>query len=148
MPEHHARLPGEAACRHPLAWQIRLRSSYGPTREVASPHHSYNPKVRAGTYLAVAVAAPVAPTVAAAETSISIIDTANAPATVTVKQGDVVTWVNDGTRDHTVTSDAGTTMQSDALGPGDSFATLFKVAGTFHYHSAVAPDSMRGTVIV
>jgi len=56
---------------------------------------------------------------------------------VTVKRGDVVTWVNDGT-----------TMQSDVLGPGDSFATLFETAGTFTYRSTVAGDAMSGTVVV
>ena len=101
-----------------------------------------------GPLAALAVIALALPASAAADTAVSITDTAYAPATVTIEQGEVVTWVNDGTKDHTVTSDTGTTMQSDVLGPGDSFATLFTKAGTFGYHSTVASDDMAGTVIV
>jgi hypothetical protein len=58
-----------------------------------------------------ALAALALPAAAAADTSVAISDSAYKPAMVTIEQGEVVTWTNDGKRDHTVTSGTGTTMK-------------------------------------
>jgi plastocyanin len=100
------------------------------------------------TLLLVLLAALATPAAALADTKVSITDTSFDPATVTVKRGEVVTWVNDGTKPHTVTSDDGTTMKSGPLDPGASFATLFKTVGTFRYRSTASGDTMQGTVVV
>ena len=128
-------------------------STQAARRPCSTPRGSHTPSVAARPIiwrtLTLAVLVSLAlPAAALADTSVSISDSGYAPASVTVKRGDVVTWVNDGTQQHTVTSDDGTTMQSDVLGPGDSFATLFETAGTFTYRSTVAGDAMSGTVVV
>jgi plastocyanin len=119
---------------------VRQTSLLNPVRRLGNPR---------GTAATIGLLAALAlPAAAAADTSVSISDSGYAPATVTIKQGEVVTWTNKGTRRHTVTSDTGTTMASDPLGPGDSFATIFVKPGTFRYHSTVEPDQMQGTVVV
>ena len=97
---------------------------------------------------AVAVGGLVVPAAAFADASATVTASGYSPAVVTVKRGAVVTWTNDDTAAHSVTSDDGATMKSGLLEPGQSFATLFEKAGTFRYRSTVTGDTMRGTVIV
>lgn len=83
----------------------------------------------------------------AADQAVTIVDFAFQPATVTITAGEIVTWTNRGTVDHTVTSDDGTTMVSGPLTPGSSFANLFGVPGTYRYHCAIH-SQMHGAVVV
>jgi plastocyanin len=70
-----------------------------------------------------------------------------APATLTAKVGQRVTWTHrDPGATHTVTADQGQ-FRSGELTQGDEFAHVFPTAGSFAYHCAVHPD-MRGTVKV
>ena len=59
-------------------------------------------------------------------------------ANVTVEPGTTVTWVNEGTVPHTVTSDDGQ-FDSGVLMPGDSYTVMFKGQGTITYHCAIHP---------
>jgi plastocyanin len=71
------------------------------------------------------------------------------PATITVKPGTTVTWINcenEGIDDHTSTSDDGV-WDSPFLEPGQTFSHTFGAAGTFDYHCIPHP-SMRAMVIV
>jgi plastocyanin len=86
------------------------------------------------------------PPVAAAGPEVTIVDGAYKPATLTITQGDAITWTNVGTRQHTVTADGGT-FDSGPLSPTDVFGNLFDKAGTFTYHDSLDP-AMRGTVTV
>jgi plastocyanin len=95
--------------------------------------------------LAIALAGP--PRAAAADELIEIVDYGYEPGTVTVRAGDVVTWTNEGGRQHTVTADDGS-FDSGALAPTDPFATLFDRAGTFPYRCTIHPDRMSGEVVV
>jgi hypothetical protein len=83
----------------------------------------------------------------ARDTSVRIVDVAYAPASITINQGDVVTWTNTGALDHTVTADDGS-FDSGTLAPGDPFANLFDKAGTFRYHCTIHPAEMIATVVV
>ncbi len=59
-----------------------------------------------------------------------------------------VTWTNDDTVDHTVTSDTGYAgFNSGILVPGQAFTFTFKAAGNYTYGCEFHP-LMRGTVIV
>ena len=69
------------------------------------------------------------------------------PATLTISQGDTVTWSNDHTVPHTTTSDDGTEWDSGTMNPGDTFSYVFNTAGTFPYHCNIHP-SMLGTITV
>ena len=107
--------------------------------------------------LLLAVAA-VSPAIAA-EIGVSIVDLAFEPATVTVAQGDTVTWTVTKSvgAPHSVTSgklneaNAGTLFDSGSDGlkdDGQAFTYTFKEAGTFDYFCRVHPVDMTGQVIV
>ena len=82
-------------------------------------------------------------------TIVAIKDLAFHPATVRVKAGERVTWVNcddPGNDAHTSTSDA-SGWSSPLLSAGQSFTHTFTGAGSFPYHCEPHP-SMTGTVTV
>jgi plastocyanin len=68
------------------------------------------------------------------------------PASVTVKAGATVTWVNMDEEPHTVFSDAGL-FRSSALDTKDSFSFKFDQPGTYHYLCTIHPR-MMGTIVV
>ena len=55
------------------------------------------------------------------------------PATLSVKVGATVTWVNEDTVAHTVTSEGSTLFDSGNLPTGGTFSFTFTRAGTYHY---------------
>lgn len=71
------------------------------------------------------------------------------PATITVKAGQTVTWKHCGPEvdQHTVTSDAGTTLDSPFLGLNQKYTKTFDAAGSNPYHCTPHPE-MVGTVNV
>lgn len=66
--------------------------------------------------------------------------------TLTVAEGTTVTWQNEDSAPHTVTSPEGW-LDSGQLASGDTFSHQFATAGTFTYHCENHP-SMEGVVIV
>src|SRR3989338_3037331 len=69
------------------------------------------------------------------------------PATISVKPGTRITWVNNDSVPHTVTFDSGSLLNSGTLAPGQSFSFSFSSATSVNYHCALHP-AMKGTVIV
>lgn len=69
------------------------------------------------------------------------------PKTVTVKKGTKVTWTNQDSVGHTVTSDTGSELNSKLLAKGESFSHVFATVGTYTYHCTPHPN-MKATVIV
>lgn len=69
------------------------------------------------------------------------------PATLTVKTGTKVTWTNNDTAPHTVTSDSGNLLNSPTLSPGQSFSFTFTTPSSVSYHCAIH-SMMKGTIIV
>lgn len=100
-----------------------------------------------GVTLAGVALAGVAQPVRAVDQDVSIVDNAFKPTSVTVDAGDLVTWTNNGSNEHTVTADAGS-FASEHLAKGDAFANVFDTPGTFAYHCTIHPTLMTGTVIV
>lgn len=79
---------------------------------------------------------------------ISIIDFAFIPQNDTIAVGDSVRWTNDGSFDHTSTSNTGV-CNSPVLVSGHSFAFAFNVSpGSYPYHCSVHPSLMTGTIVV
>jgi len=80
---------------------------------------------------------------------VTIKKTAYNPATIKIKKGDTVTWVNEDDKDHTVYSDdqKDKDFHSDNLGNGDSYSHKFEKAGKFPYHCKYHPR-MHGVVMV
>jgi plastocyanin len=84
----------------------------------------------------------------AANQSVSIVNFAYSPASVSVSVGDTVTWTNnDAGIPHTVSSDTPGVFDSGNMNTGATFAKTFTAAGTFTYHCNIHP-SMTGTVVV
>jgi plastocyanin len=69
------------------------------------------------------------------------------PATLNIKTGTKVTWVNNDSVSHTVTSDSGNLLNSPTLSPGQSFSFTFTNAGSVNYHCSIH-TMMKGSVIV
>jgi plastocyanin len=68
------------------------------------------------------------------------------PATITVKAGATVTWVNHDEEPHTIFNDAGL-FRSSALDTNESFSYTFDKPGTYRYICTIHPR-MTGTIIV
>jgi plastocyanin len=84
----------------------------------------------------------------APETSnISIKNFSFDPATLSVKTGTKVTWTNNDSTSHTITSDSGSLLNSGTLAPGQSFSFTFTKDGTISYHCSIHP-TMKGGVTV
>jgi amicyanin len=84
--------------------------------------------------------------VAAASGSVTIADFSFSPGTITINQGDTVTWVNNGPTPHTATSSSGA-FDTGILRKGQSGSHTFSEAGTFAYICTPHPY-MKGTVVV
>ena len=69
------------------------------------------------------------------------------PSEITIKVGETVTWTNQDSAPHTVTSDLGNELGSNNLGRGQFYSHTFSQAGTFEYHCGVHPG-MKAKVIV
>ena len=82
----------------------------------------------------------------AATSAVNIQGSAFAPATVTVRVGDTVTWTNHDAFSHTSTSDTGA-WDTGVIRAGTSGSFVFTAAGTFAYHCAIHAF-MHGTIVV
>ena len=69
-----------------------------------------------------------------------------APASVTIKAGDSVTWTNQDGTTHTVNGDNGE-FTSGNIASGATFTFKFDKAGTYSYHCSIHP-TMKATVVV
>ncbi|MDQ3854243.1 MAG: cupredoxin family copper-binding protein [Thermoproteota archaeon] len=69
------------------------------------------------------------------------------PNPIEIKVGDTVTWINDDSSRHTVTSSNDSTFDSDIMRRGERFSFTFDNVGEYPYFCTLHP-SMVGTVIV
>jgi plastocyanin len=69
------------------------------------------------------------------------------PNPIEIKVDDTVTWVNDDSSAHTVTSSNDSTLDSDIMRRGETFSFTFDNVGEYPYFCTLHP-SMVGTVIV
>jgi plastocyanin len=80
--------------------------------------------------------------------SVEIKNFAFGPTPLTVSVGTTVTWTNNDTTTHTVTSTSGpTSFDSGNLAQGSTFSYTFNQTGTYDYICTIHPD-MHGRVIV
>lgn len=73
------------------------------------------------------------------------------PATVKIKKGQAVTWVDKDTVPHQVFADQETAPNLDSVDmllTGDSYTYTFEKAGTYHYYDPSNATQYQGTVIV
>jgi plastocyanin len=69
------------------------------------------------------------------------------PATISVRPGQTITWVNDDNVLHDVVSTQGETIKSELFAKGRSFSFTPTRAGTIHYVCTIHPG-MEGTIEV
>ena len=86
------------------------------------------------------------PAPAATALVVHIRDDAFVPASVTVKAGDKITFVNDDDDAHTATADDAS-WDSEGLNQGQKWTHAFMKAGKVAYHCTVHP-MMHATVVV
>lgn len=131
-----------------FAAMIVLAACGGTTGGGSTPTPTTAPAGNTPTATAT-TATPSGPTMAVSITSSGTF--AFSPATITIKVGTTVTWTNNTSAPHTVTSDDGTTFDSGASNPisanGGTYSFTFTKAGTFTYHCQIHPF-MKATVIV
>jgi plastocyanin len=84
--------------------------------------------------------------VAAQAGGVTIADFSFSPATITIDQGDTVTWTNNGPTPHSATSPDGV-FDTGIFPAGQSRSHTFSEAGTFSYICTPHPN-MHGTVVV
>ncbi len=87
----------------------------------------------------------VSPATSPQKESVSIKNFAFDPPTITIKTGTTVTWTNDDSVSHTVTSDGN--FDSGTLDRGETFSHTFDEEGTFSYICTIHPR-MTGKIIV
>jgi plastocyanin len=76
------------------------------------------------------------------------------PASLTIKAGDVVTWVNDDDTNHNIAFEvefngAPTREEPVKVRTTKEYSVVFKNTGTFHYFCKIHEDyDMKGTIVV
>lgn len=148
--------PGTAAAPGPMRVPAEtLRSMLGLSSVTHHPHMRdlaiTESALKEGDAAAVATAAVVAPaalkTASAAQT-ISISNFTFAPAAITVRAGQQLTWMNEDDAPHTVLgSDPGSPLKSAALDTGDKYSVTLTRPGAYQYFCSLHPH-MTGTVTV
>jgi plastocyanin len=88
-------------------------------------------------------------TTAASSANVAIKDFVYTPSTITVKKGATVTWTNNDSMAHTVTTSSSSpeTFDSGSIANGQTFSHVFSAVGTYSY-SCSFHASMKATVIV
>jgi len=84
--------------------------------------------------------------IAAASGGVTIADFSFSPASLTINQGDTVTWVNNGPTPHSATATGGS-FNTGILKAGHSGSHTFSQAGTFSYYCQPHPY-MKATIVV
>ena len=106
-----------------------------------------NQLMRKLTLTFAAVAALAAPSLANAATKgVNIYGSGFSPATVTITEGDTVTWVNRDNANHQVLASKGEFV-SPILHRNNSFSFTFRAAGTYRYSDELHPR-LTGAVVV
>jgi LPXTG-motif cell wall-anchored protein len=90
--------------------------------------------------------APKPKALAAASGGVTIADFSFSPASLTINQGDTVTWVNNGPTPHSATANDGS-FNTGILKAGQSGSHTFSQAGTFSYYCQPHPY-MKATIVV
>ena len=97
---------------------------------------------------ATATASASASTDTTSPVNVTISGYAFAPTSITIKKGTTVTWTNQDSVKHTVTTTSGNGgPSSDLFGKGETFSYTFNDAGTYAYKCTPHPY-MTGTVTV
>jgi plastocyanin len=95
---------------------------------------------------ALLAAATPSPMPGPAGPTVHIRDERFVPATLTIRAGESVTFINDDDDAHTATADD-RSWDSDGLNQGQRWTHVFGTSGSVAYHCTVHP-TMHGTIVV
>ncbi|GEM_PF-1164294 len=88
-------------------------------------------------------AAPTPVTTSSGNVTVTIDDSGGfQPASLVIRAGQTVTWINRGSQTHSVVSNPGIipSFDSGGLGPGQTFSQLFPAPAIYGYHSSTEPQ--------
>ena len=123
-----------------------------PEQPAAAPAPAAAPEQPAGPEPAAGPAPPARKAkerpaaTAAANGSVTIVDFEFQPGTVTIDQGDTVTWTNNGPTAHSATAPDGS-FDTGIFPAGQTRSHTFNQSGTFSYICTPHPN-MHGTIVV
>lgn len=83
--------------------------------------------------------------------TVTIGDSGFTPATIKIKKGEELAWVNQDINAHEITADQEDAPGLDSTTPlaeGDSYIFSFEKEGTIQYYDPLNPTVFKGTVIV
>ena len=103
-------------------------------------------RTRAMVILATTLLVASVPAGAATTKAVSIFSSGFSPKSVTITEGDTVTWVNRDTVNHQVLADRGQFV-SPILKPRQTYSFTFNAAGTYGYKDELHPK-LKGSVVV
>ena len=69
------------------------------------------------------------------------------PSEIIIKAGDTLTWTNEDSAPHTVTSNSGNELNSGEILSGETFEHAFATPGTYEYHCEYR-SNMQGKITV
>jgi plastocyanin len=95
---------------------------------------------------ALAAMAVAGPAGAATIKTVNIYSSSFSPKSVTITEGDTITWVNKDTANHQIYANKGEFV-SPILKPGSRYSFTFRAAGTYNYKDELHPK-ITGTVTV
>jgi plastocyanin len=95
-----------------------------------------------------ATATPSTTTPSTNMVSVTIQNFSYVPVTVSVANGTTVTWTNNDTVSHTVTSVTPGLFDSGPISPGATWSYTFNQTGSFEYSCTIHPSIPHGTVTV
>ncbi|MFZ1041856.1 MAG: hypothetical protein WCA79_09765 [Anaerolineales bacterium] len=114
-----------------------------PTKHIKATHTPPSPKTPSANGT---IVAPTA-TPASSNDAVSITGAGFQSNALMVKVGTSVSWTNNDSATHTVTSDTSGVFDSGPINQGTTYKFTFTQAGMFNYHSMSDP-SMTGTITV
>lgn len=80
--------------------------------------------------------------------TVSVGDNFYDPPSIAIGEGTIVTWTNDGTATHTVTSAGGVFDSGLGFSPGATFSFTFNDTGVYDYYCKIHGTVQAGTVTV
>jgi LPXTG-motif cell wall-anchored protein len=138
--------PETTTAAAPPAEQAPAEPAPAPAEPAPAPAESAPPEAQFLADERAETEAPAPRAVAAASGSVTVADYSFAPATITISQGDTVTWTNNGPTPHSATSTGGS-FDTGIFPAGQSRSHTFTEAGSFSYFCTPHPQ-MKGTVVV
>lgn len=87
------------------------------------------------------------PTSSSKNITVDIKNFAFSPQTINVKLGTKITWINNDSVPHTITSDSDNILNSPTISPGELFSFTFDNIGITNYHCNIH-KTMKGTIVV